>query len=317
MRLVLAVLATFSLALGRTHLVRPGETLYSIARRYGTTVEELARINGIEDPSRILAGSRLVIPEGPGWPEDWGLSVEPYPLVQGRPSWVRLEGVSWVELSGVRARLYRGLGLLPVPATLSPGSHPLLLADGRRARALVVSGGYATRHLTLPREKRGLLDPGEIRRERERILAACGKAPPEPLFRPGEPWRWPVPDPVVSAPFGERRTYDGRPGGYHAGMDLAAEAGTPVLAPAPGRVALAEEFPVRGLTVVIAHGLGVCSVLQHLSEMAVSPGEEVAPGDPVGAVGSSGLSTGPHLHFEVRVLGIPQDPMFFLEGPGR
>ncbi len=309
MRVLLLVLALGPALAQGVHVVKPGETLYSLARRYGTSVEALAALNGLSDPNRIRAGQKLVIPR----PEDWprGFSLSPYPLVQGRPVWVRVpNGARKVRLDGVAAPVLGGRALLPVGATAAPGLHGLFL-DGRRVPVAVVPGGYGTRDLTLKGEKAGLFDRAQIRRERARILAACPSAAGPARWR--EPWQSPVPGAPVSAPFGERRRYNGRPGGYHAGMDLAAPAGAPVLAPAPGRVVLAEAFAVRGKTVVLAHGRGVCSILQHLSRIGVSPGESVRPGKPVGAVGSTGLSTGPHLHFEVRVLGVPQDPRAFLE----
>ncbi len=307
--LLLVFLLGLALAQG-VHVVRPGETLYSLARRYGVSVEALAALNGLSDPNRIQAGQRLVIPRPEGWPP--GLSLKPYPLVQGRPVWVRApEGVEKVRLDGVFAPVLAGRALLPVGATAAPGLHGLFL-DDRRVLVAVVPGGFGTRDLVLKGEKAGLFDRKQIRRERAKILAACQSAAGPARWR--GPWRSPVPGAPVSAPFGERRRYNGRPGGYHAGMDLAAPAGTPVRAPAPGRVVLAEDFAVRGKTVVLAHGRGVCSILQHLSEIRARVGEAVRPGEEVGAVGSTGLSTGPHLHFEVRVLGVPQDPRAFLEG---
>ncbi len=298
-----------ALAQGGTYVVRPGDTLFSIARRFGTRVEVLARLNRLADPDRIQAGTVLKLPVPPA---PAGVGLDPYPLVQGRPVWVRPPaGTAWVALDGVRARVHRGRALLPVAATAAVGRHPLVLSGGRRATVFVATGGYPTRDLTLPKGKGRLFDRATIARERRAILAACQKGPPEPLWR--RPWRWPLARPVVSAPFGERRRYDGRPGGYHAGLDLAAPAGTPVRAAAPGRVALVARFRVRGNAVVLVHGAGVCAVYQHLKGAAVRPGASVRPGALLGWVGTTGLSTGPHLHLEVRLLGLPQDPRFFLE----
>ena len=311
MRVLLLGALFLGLALAQAvHVVRPGETLFSLARRYGVSVEALAVVNGLSDPNRIRAGQKLVIPKPSGWPA--GLELAPYPLVQGRPVRVRVpEGVGEVRLDGVRAHVLAGAALLPVGATSAPGLHGLFL-DERRVPVAVLPGGYGTRNLVLQGRKAGLFDREAIRRERAAILAACRQSAGPARWR--GPWQNPVPGALVSAPFGERRRYNGRPGGYHAGMDLAAPAGTPVRAPAPGRVVLAEAFKVRGKTLVLAHGLGVCSVLQHLEAILAAPGQAVAAGEVVGRVGSTGLSTGPHLHLEVRVLGVPQDPRAFFEG---
>ncbi len=294
---------------GGYYRVQPGDTLYSIAQRFGTSVEALAKANGLEDPNRLLAGTRLVIPGALEPPP--GVALDPYPLVQGRPVWVEPPpGVRVVRLDGVRAPVLAGRALVPVGALSEPGQHGLFL-DQRRVPVVVVAGGYGRRDLTLSGEKASLFDREAIRKERAAILKACAGSAAAPERWRG-PWRTPLPGAVVSAPFGERRRYNGRPGGYHAGMDLAAEAGTPVLAPAPGRVVLAEEFKVRGKTLVLDHGRGVCSILQHLSEIGAAVGTEVQAGEVVGKVGNTGLSTAPHLHFEVRLLGVPQDPRAFL-----
>jgi murein DD-endopeptidase MepM/ murein hydrolase activator NlpD len=87
------------------------------------------------------------------------------------------------------------------------------------------------------------------------------------------------------------------------------------MAAAPGTVALAESLTVRGNTVLVDHGWGVYSVYMHLSSIGVAVGSAVGAGQPIGAVGASGMVTGPHLHWEVRVHGIPVDPLPWLE-PG-
>jgi murein DD-endopeptidase MepM/ murein hydrolase activator NlpD len=107
---------------------------------------------------------------------------------------------------------------------------------------------------------------------------------------------------TVSADYGVRRSYNGGPyRSYHEGVDFSAYGGTPVLAPAAGTVALAENLAVRGGAVIIDHGLGVYSGYYHLSAIHVSVGDAVAPGQIVGEVGATGLSTGNHLHWDLLV----------------
>jgi murein DD-endopeptidase MepM/ murein hydrolase activator NlpD len=96
---------------------------------------------------------------------------------------------------------------------------------------------------------------------------------------------------------------------YHTGHDYGADAGTPILAPNAGTVALAEPLQVRGNVVILDHGLGVFSAFWHLSRIDVEAGQIVSQGEVVGLVGNTGLSTGPHLHWEMRVLGVPVDPV--------
>ena len=99
---------------------------------------------------------------------------------------------------------------------------------------------------------------------------------------------------------------------YHEGVDFAAYGGTPVLAPAGGRVILAELLYVRGGAVIIDHGLGVYSGFYHMSDIFVSAASEVSAGTPLGAVGTTGLSTGNHLHWDLLVGGVWVDAMDWL-----
>jgi murein DD-endopeptidase MepM/ murein hydrolase activator NlpD len=99
----------------------------------------------------------------------------------------------------------------------------------------------------------------------------------------------------------------------HAGVDLSAPTGTEILAVAKGKVLLAESRGGYGNTVVISHGFGIATVYAHQSRLLVQAGDKVKAGDVIGEIGSTGLSTGPHLHFETRVRGVPVDPENFID----
>ncbi len=99
----------------------------------------------------------------------------------------------------------------------------------------------------------------------------------------------------------------------HAGLDIGAATGTAVRAAAPGVVEFAGEVSGYGRTVMLDHGGGVTTLYSHQSSVAVTTGERVAAGEPLGRVGATGTATGPHLHFEVRVDGAPQDPEDWLD----
>src|SRR6478609_3978498 len=116
----------------------------------------------------------------------------------------------------------------------------------------------------------------------------------------------------LAAAVGDR--YGPRGNGWHAGLDFPAPAGTPVAAAGGGRVVFAGWDDGFGLTVVVAHGLGVHSRYAHLSRASVAVGQAVATGAPVGRVGATGRATGPHLHFEVTVRGANVDPALALGG---
>ncbi len=109
----------------------------------------------------------------------------------------------------------------------------------------------------------------------------------------------------ITSDFGARRSYNGGPySTYHEGVDFAAFGGTPVLAPAAGTVVVAENLYVRGGAVIIDHGLGVYTGYYHMAGVAVTPGQHVEPGELLGEVGTTGLSTGNHLHWDLLVNGI-------------
>ena len=131
---------------------------------------------------------------------------------------------------------------------------------------------------------------------------------PRPLWE--GPFGQPVSDSRITSPFGTRRSYNNGPvDGFHGGTDFGAGSDAPIYAPAAGRVVLAEELGVRGKAVLIDHGLGVFSGYWHQSQLAVRMGQTVQRGDLIGYVGDTGLVTGAHLHWEIRVGGIAVDPM--------
>ncbi|MGH8775897.1 MAG: Rv3654c family TadE-like protein [Jiangellaceae bacterium] len=116
----------------------------------------------------------------------------------------------------------------------------------------------------------------------------------------------------ITARFGD--SGDAWSGGRHTGLDFAAPAGTPVVAAAGGRVVESGPAGRYGNLVTIDHG-GVVSYYAHLQRSLAAAGDIVGPGEQLGTVGSTGNSTGPHLHFELRVGGVPRDPATFLGIP--
>ncbi len=126
-------------------------------------------------------------------------------------------------------------------------------------------------------------------------------------------FRVPVIGPITGA-FGQGRRYPGLPEIYpHSGVDIAAKTGTEILATNSGVVVETGFFSIRGGVVVIDHGAGLSSIYCHQSRMLVETGDWVNRGQVIGYVGSTGLSTGPHLHWEVRLRGVPMNPFRWLE----
>jgi murein DD-endopeptidase MepM/ murein hydrolase activator NlpD len=122
---------------------------------------------------------------------------------------------------------------------------------------------------------------------------------------------WPV-EGMVTGSFGERIDPFNGEGAFHSGIDISSTYGHPVIAPADGVVSLAEEMGGYGRLIQITHPHGLSTRYGHLSAFAVIPGQRVQRGDVIGYVGQSGRSTGPHLHYEVRINNTPVNPYKYL-----
>lgn len=149
-------------------------------------------------------------------------------------------------------------------------------------------------------------DLERIRREARLIGAARARDSAGSLFEAG--FRWPVTG-RISGRYGNQRILNGKPRRPHLGVDVAAPRGTPVAASAPGEVVLAEDgLFYTGGTIVIDHGHGVTTIYSHLDSVAVNIGQRVADGELIGAVGSTGRSTGPHLDWRINWFDVRLDP---------
>jgi murein DD-endopeptidase MepM/ murein hydrolase activator NlpD len=125
------------------------------------------------------------------------------------------------------------------------------------------------------------------------------------------PTLWPVMGRITSS-FGERNDPFNGEGAFHRGVDISSDIGTRIIAPADGIIRFADFMNGYGRTVMIDHGNGISTLYGHLSGFAVTAGQLVRRGDAVGYVGQSGRSTGPHLHYEVRIFNTPVNPSKYL-----
>lgn len=190
--------------------------------------------------------------------------------------------------------------------------------DGQRERLRIGLGEYpySVQRLTIKDQSRVSLSPeNQARVARENAL--IGKL----WARQGEP-RFllplgaPLEEMLDGGRFGAKRIINGEPRSPHTGADFAVPRGTPVLAVDDAVVALTGEFFFSGNAVFLDHGNGLISMYFHLHEMFVEQGEEVSRGRLLGAVGSTGRSTGPHLHFGIRWQGARVDPALLLGETG-
>lgn len=123
----------------------------------------------------------------------------------------------------------------------------------------------------------------------------------------------PFDTPVKAGSFRFTSPFGYRWGRLHAGVDLAGPVGTPIFAPADGTVIVAEVERGYGNVIKIQHAFGISTVYGHLSKFRVTKGQKVSRGDRIGDMGNTGRSTGPHLHYEIRVSGNPKNPMTFIK----
>jgi murein DD-endopeptidase MepM/ murein hydrolase activator NlpD len=117
---------------------------------------------------------------------------------------------------------------------------------------------------------------------------------------------------AANSAFGTRSIFNGEARSAHSGADFSSPAGTPVKAPAGGRVLLARELYYTGRTVMVDHGAGIISLFAHLSAIDVAPDAAIRAGQVIGKVGATGRATGAHLHWTVRVSGARVDPLALL-----
>lgn len=318
---------------------RPGDTVASIAARYGQSTEQFTALNAIDANARLFPGQPFVIPRSAAGTEPLrfgavrSVTVPPQ-LIQGRTGSVTVETSAPRPLSGSWNGLpvtftplpdapNRYFAYLPVPALIEPGAYWLTVAyTATNGTPLsqswpisVAEGAYELQELDLPPDRGALLTQDIVAPELEKVTAVWSQRTPSMhwtgVFSPPISSEYPT-----TSPFGTRRTYyTGGPISYHEGQDFGVPEGVPVHAPGAGVVALAEPLNVRGNAVIIDHGGGVFSGYWHLSEINVTVGQTVAQGDVVGISGNTGLSTGAHLHWELRIYGIAVDPMQFVDVP--
>ena len=321
-------------------LARPGDTIARLAARYGQDPGIIATLNGVKPARRLFPGEPVSVPAAAAPAQTplyfgaiTGVQVSPS-IVQGRTGHIYVEttrplavSATWlgqpVVFSPIHPDGLRQFALLPVDALQDPGAYELVLtyttARGtqvsRTWQIQVEAGSYDSQEIVVSDDKAAEMTADAINAEREKVVSAWSQISPVlqwqgTFLRPIDP-QYPT-----TSPFGTRRDYSVADiGNFHAGQDFGAPEGVLVTAPAAGTVVLAERVTVRGNAVILDHGRGIFTGYWHLSEIKVQVGQKVAAGDVIGIVGNTGLSTGAHLHWEMRVNGVAVDPTQFLDEP--
>ena len=211
----------------------------------------------------------------------------------------------WVALVGIA--LSATLGAAAISVTQDG-------AGTRQVGYTVAAKKYAEQRLNVAPGTVDLSPENEARYERERAHQATVMATFSQLALQTDALRMQIP--VAgrrSSSFGLRRVFNGKSRNPHSGMDIAAATGTPIAAPLDGRVIDTGDYFFNGNTVWLDHGGGLLSLYCHLSEISVKTGDQLKPGDALGAVGATGRVTGPHLHWGVMLNRTMVDPALFVD----
>jgi murein DD-endopeptidase MepM/ murein hydrolase activator NlpD len=213
-----------------------------------------------------------------------------------------------LQLNGLGDRLAQMAGLKPkdLPPT-EPGETP-----GRGGPAPTLSRDLSVDEFStlLGQLSRGVDERSDQLGVLEALLVSSS------AIKKFLPTLSPVDGGWLSAGFGWRIDPFTGQKSFHEGLDLASEPGTPIMAAASGKVIFADVQAQYGKMIEIDHGNGLVTRYAHCSMLLVKEGDLVVRGQRIGAVGSTGRATGPHLHFEVRLNGVPQNPARFLQSTG-
>lgn len=308
------------------HVASAGETRLTLALRQDLPYWQLAHYN----PAPLYAGATWVAPgtatsSSLPYPIT-SLVLGPQPVTRGEATVLTLETAELADCSITyldqtepcyrqdSTHLFAFVSLSPM---LDSGEYTVGLtvtyngSEIALALPLIVAPGrFGYERIDVSGALSQLTDPSLMETERN-ALDAVADLRTQQRF-----WEAPLDFPVqaaISSYFGSRRSYGGSYNSYHSGVDFRAGTGTPVHAPAAGRVVLAQKLAVRGNAIMVDHGWGLITGYWHLSQIDVAVGDWVTRGQVIGRVGSTGLSTGSHLHWEMWVDAKPINPLQWVE----
>ena len=314
---------------GKVTILQPGESMIALAARSGRSAWELTLLNDIANPYAVASGQQVITPADgvplTGLPTPFNsIVIKPERIIPGSTieviaqtsdgatlkgnfdAWnlnFASDAAGQVALQGIHRFTETGLYPLVITAKTPSGvvsvfEQMIPIADGKYPEFQRINVGP---------ELKDILDPNVMIPEFEKIRKAST------VYSPTRQWQGifakPIQSNFISTPFGIQRSYNGGPlDNFHGGIDWGANGAAPITAPANGTVIFASELRVRGRATLIDHGWGVVTGYWHQYKFHVAVGQKVKTGDLIGEVGSSGLSTGPHLHFEVWVGGNEVNP---------
>ena len=318
---------------GKTLHPRPGYTLIGAALEQNRAPWQLAMENQWDSPNLLPAGCRLWVSgdDDAGFFDRpaplAGVQIKPLPLEQGETAALQITTTVPVSLSG--SLMDQSLSFHPwqsgqvalvgIDTLTEPALYTLVItAENETENETIFTqvvrinpGDYYSEDITVEPEIADQMTAEVVESEVEMLDSVFA------LDTEARLWSSPMTPPsdqAVTSLFGTRRTYNIPNGSaYHTGTDFATPEWTPVYAPADGVVVLTATLTVRGNIVVIDHGWGIMTGYWHLAKIYVNEGDVIQRGDHIADSGNTGLSTGPHLHWEFRVGNVPVDGLQWTE----
>lgn len=214
---------------------------------------------------------------------------------------------SAVESNALVYVVYSGFDVQYFPRYLKVEVQSSLGTNKYSFRVHGRSAGLKRGRVSLNKQKKKLLSAKVHQRDENAFFHTLYRVETGERYFNG-PWELPVTN-TPGSPYGALRTYDNGRQSYHRGLDFPAIEGTSVYAPQSGKVLYVGKEFIRGNVVVIDHGSGIVTAYWHLSRIDVKARQRVRQGEIIGAVGSTGLSTGPHLHWDMRIKNQAVDAM--------
>ncbi len=207
----------------------------------------------------------------------------------------------------------RWLAVVGIPLGAKSGEHSLIVNGHEKRHFNVSAKEYERQYITI-KDKRKVnpnkMDMTRIGAEKKEIRAALGHWQ-EALLAQTLALDLPV-EGRLSSPFGLKRFFNEQPRKPHSGIDIAAPQGTPLRAPANGKIITTGDYFFNGKTVFIDHGQGLITMYCHMDRIDVKPGQTVKRGEAIGTIGMTGRVTGPHVHWSVSLNDARVDPTLFV-----
>lgn len=279
--------------------------LLSLGAKAGATETASVPVRASSEDAALESPPQLTLQPGSAKPGDpvlvtvSGMTAPPTGTLAGRALRFFPWGDGYLAVSGLPVEMTPGAAQVTALGPVTPGAPQTAL----RGSLDVVASGYPSRELRVA--SKYVKPPASVRKRMAADRKAFAEAFAQDFSAPhfSQNFVWPRED-RITAPFGDRRTFNGKLSSQHFGVDIDGDPGTPVTAANDGTVVMARDNYAAGNTVLVHHGAGLYTAYFHLSHIDVKTGAQVKQGQMLGKVGSTGRVTGPHLHWGVKVDGL-------------